>query len=546
MKKQFVLPALLATSLLFACGGTVAESSSSETLGSSEGSASSSETVSGSDSSASSDVSTPSQDGDSPLRELRKSQGRNTLPSNGEAKIAVVPVAFAPEGSTTFGYTTLELARLRLGHFGTTADGARRSAVEFYDASSYGALSLGGNVLDTVTLPSTLISYLQGVSTRGASEVISEIFDYVYGEVFGENGVDPSEYDGDGDGLVDGLTLAYSFTDETYLMNILSDAALQNAGLQFLVDGLLDPSLVPEGVGAAYWMCGNSDPYMSMVNTAQTGQVSFVSWDFSKSYLEVAQMLGLDALNDTVGDSAGNYRLPLGYTDLMDSGTLDHNPFSKYLLGWIEPTKVFADSFDGEETITLAPSSEEGDAILLAPEETGLYGEYLLIDHYEPTGNNAYDAENGLTLMTSGAIRIYKIDARLVRGYDHFALYDGEPDYAATMVNGLGETVNYVYDFAYTNDSVNHYYSDGIAANFPLVTILDAAGSNRHMANQLQLSSANLFQEGDVFGEDTGIPGFYSDYRFNGNGLDGPELGLTISIDSLTSTSASLTIRRAD
>lgn len=537
MKKQFVLPALLAASFLFAC--EPAGSSSSEPAGGSESSASSP------DSNSSESENPSTEQGSSPLRELRKSQGRETLPSNGQAKLAVVPVAFAPEGDTTFGYTTLELARLRLGHFGTTSSG-QRSAVDFYDASSYGNLELGGEVLETVTLPSTLISYLQGVSTRGASEVISEIFDYVYDAVFVDGGVDPASYDGDGDGLIDGLSLAYSFTNATYLMDILTDSALQNAGLQLLVDGLLDQSLVPEGVGAAYWMCGNSDPYMSLVASSQTGTATFVSWDFSKAYLEVAQMLGLDALNDTVGDSEGNYRLPLGYTDLMDSATLDHNPFSKYLLGWIEPTKVYADALEGETTVELAPSSDSGDAILLAPEATGLYDEYLLIDHYEPTGNNAYDVSKGLTLLTEGGIRIYKIDARLVRGYEHFALYEGEPDYAATTVDGLGESVSYVYDFAYTNDSVNHYYADGIASNFPLVTILDRTGSNRHMANQLQLSSASLFQEGDTFGEDTGIPGFYSGYRFNGNGLDGEELGLTITVDSLSATSASLTIRRAD
>ena len=538
MKKQFVLPALLAASFLFAC--EPAGSSSSEPAGGSESSASSP------DSNSSESENPSTEQGSSPLRELRKSQGRSTLPSNGTAKIAVVPVAFAPEGETTFGYTSLELARLRLGHFGTTGEGAQRSAVDFYDASSYGKLELGGEVLETVTLPSTLISYLQGVSTRGASEVISEIFDYVYDAVFVDGGVDPASYDGDGDGLIDGLSLAYSFTNETYLMDILTDSALQSAGLQLLVDGLLDQSLVPEGVGAAYWMCGNSDPYMSLVASSQAGTATFVSWDFSKAYLEVAQMLGLDALNDTVGDSAGNYRLPLGYTDLMDSATLDHNPFSKYLLGWIEPTKVYADALEGETTIELAPSSDSGDAILLAPEATGLYDEYLLIDHYEPTGNNAYDVSKGLTLLTEGGIRIYKIDARLVRGYEHFALYEGEPDYAATTVDGLGESVSYVYDFAYTNDSVDHYYADGIASNFPLVTILDRTGSNRHMANQLQLSSASLFQKGDTFGEDTGIPGFYSGYRFNGNGLDGEELGLTITVDSLSATSASLTIRRAD
>ena len=149
MKKQFVLPALLAASFLFAC--EPAGSSSSEPAGGSESSASSPD----SNSSASENPST--EQGSSPLRELRKSQGRETLPSNGQAKLAVVPVAFAPEGDTTFGYTTLELARLRLGHFGTTSSG-QRSAVDFYDASSYGNLELGGEVLETVTLPSTLIS----------------------------------------------------------------------------------------------------------------------------------------------------------------------------------------------------------------------------------------------------------------------------------------------------------------------------------------------------------------------------------------------------
>lgn len=521
------LPLLLALALLASCNP--AGTSSGATSGTS------SESSSGSESQA-----VTLEDG--PLGELRKSQGRVSMGSIGTAKLAIIPVVFADDetvsGSTiSFSYTSEQLTNLDTIHFGSRQSTFRPTAKDFYEASSYGKFHLDGDVLPEVKLPSRFQDYVQAVATRGTADVISEIADYVIDAAFGEGKTDPSLYDNDGDGLIDGVTLAYNFA-APFLSWLVENSNYVTPAVSLLVDGLLTPSLVPEGVGSLYWMSGSYD-IDALFYEGVTSNVSAPA-----AYLEIAQLLGLDGLGDTTGDIEGNYRLPLGYTDLMDSGMLDHNPFSKYMLGWIEPTVITADSLAADESksFTLGASSQAGDALLLAPSATGIYDEYLLVDHYEPTGIDSFDSDETLA---EGGIRIYKVDARLVRGSTTYALYEGEPDYEATTTDALGNTVPYTYDFAYTNDYANHYVSSGIVNSFPLVTILDRDGSNRHMANQIQVTSDDLFKVGDTFGAESEIPGFYEDYRFNGNGSDGEFLGLTLTVDSMNEESASVSIRRA-
>ena len=88
----------------------------------------------------------------------------------------------------------------------------------------------------------------------------------------------------------------------------------------------------------------------------------------------------------------------LGGFDMMDDCYGDHCAFSKYILGWIEPTEV-----TGEQTYyLLTPLGERGDALLLRKPGTrtgrmsgflfdhaygGVYGEYLLIETTELPNN---------------------------------------------------------------------------------------------------------------------------------------------------------------
>ena len=129
-------------------------------------------------------------------------------------------------------------------------------------------------------------------------------------------------------------------------------------------------------------------------------------------------------------------------------------------------------------------------------------------------------------------MRIYKIDSRLVSGNGDYFYLD---DFASgEFEDGL------VYDFAYSNSSYNLYSIYGIGDNFALCELLDATGANRHMANPIVLDDDALFHEGDVFGGESEFAGFYEDFRFDGNGVNGPELGLTIEVESVGAEGASL------
>ena len=60
------------------------------------------------------------------------------------------------------------------------------------------------------------------------------------------------------------------------------------------------------------------------------------------------------------------------------------------------------------------------------------------------------------------------------------------------------------------------------------------------MTNPIVLDDDALFHEGDVFGGESEFAGFYEDFRFDGNGVNGPELGLTIEVESVGAEGASL------
>ncbi len=530
MKKRIVLPTLLVAGILASCNPPATSSENASSSATSDGGSSSS--ASSSDSSSSRPSLAEGEGILGPLGELRLSQGRHAMPSLGTGELAIIPVTFAPEDSLEFNFAEAELKALYDRHFSSNNPAIRPTAKDFYERSSFGNFDLDGEVLSEVVLPNTFNDYLQAVSTRGLASVLGEIATYAYDESFGEDRTPISDFDADGNGVVDAITLAYRFPIE-YVESLASNEALLNAALQLFAPGLIDEGLLPAGAGSTYWMSGTISP--------STGE----TFSYADAYLEIGYHLGLDNLSDTTGDLEGNYRLPLGATDLMDAGNYDHNPLSKYLLGWIEPTKVIASELPSGGSASYGLTANE-DVLLLSPDATGLYDEYLLVDHYEPTGLNSFDASATGAYLTEGGIRVYKVDARLVRGYASFAPYVGEPDYDAKLTLSNGSEVGYVYDFAYTNDGINHHYASGLENNFPLVTVLDRFGHNRHVANSIAITSDSFFQVGDEFGSDTGIPGFYEDYRFNGNGLDGECLGLTFSIDGMDKTTATLTVRKAD
>ncbi len=100
---------------------------------------------------------------------------------------------------------------------------------------------------------------------------------------------------------------------------------------------------------------------------------------------ETGHLLGLPDYYDY--DASNGPKGGVGGWDMMDSNWGDHNAFSKYLLGWIDPIVISS----GTQEIILPPSgtTSSDNAVLIMPGAVpDSFGEFFLVQYREPgTGN---------------------------------------------------------------------------------------------------------------------------------------------------------------
>lgn len=469
--------------------------------------------------------------GTSPLKELKAAQGINALPSVGEADILVVPIQFSDDVAGGINFSSSDIAALESAYFGDS--NTYPSVSEYYDISSGGLLSIGGEVSSAVTLPYSINDALSLLYSSGSASFFSDIIDYVYEQLFTEGSYALGTFDKDNNGKIDGLVLNYSWPSFSLLGTSTGDDTTDQVLAALLSTLTVDSdTLGSERVDMFSW---------------DTGRYSLFTGNTNESHFyinDIAQMMGVPSYLDTTGSSVTNtLRAPLAMIDMMDGYLGDHNPFTKYQLGWIDPEVYTPSDVETPKTITLEP----GESVILSYEDQGLYGEYLMVEYYTPTGLNQYDSRHsslyGRRLPTESGIRVYKVDSRLATELNGFYYpYEGEPDYSLTDSQGN----SYSYYYAYSNSSVNPLSSYGITDSFPLVQLLSSKGTNRYMLDYTETFTADdLFTEGMTFGDDFGlVPGYYDGFTFDGNGYNGKELGIQFTVETIDSESATLTLER--
>ena len=469
------------------------------------------------------------------LNSIRRSQNKMGLPTKGEANLLVVPINFEGDigyqlinKNVDITFSTNDLKDIKNVFFGNEND--YPSVKTFYEASSFNNLKLDGVVTPIVTLPKEYTSYLTKAHVSSASLSISEIIEYVYDYLFEVTKTYyVGDFDADNDGRVDAINIVCNYpSDISY-----GDTAIDATHLSLISH---------ENV---YFTSDLLDKEKTKVNSYSMLSDSYRSSFKSKLFInQIGRMLGLDDYEDKIGNTLTNYyRAPLSYFDMMSGFCLDHNSFSKYQLGWINPRFINYQDIENEMTITLKSSITSGEAIILYSNNKSLFGEYLMIDLYTLDGVNAYDSNNyspyGVKAFDKEGVRVYQVDSTLVRGYkDNYLPYLSTPSFEETKTLPNGENVSYIYDYAYTNSYVSKYD----LGTYPLVTMLSKNGVNRHMTNSnVLLSSSDLFLEGDSFGNDSQIDGFYKDFKFH----NGDSLNITFTIDKIENGIATITLRRA-
>ncbi|HSN53116.1 MAG TPA: M6 family metalloprotease domain-containing protein [Candidatus Sulfomarinibacteraceae bacterium] len=289
------------------------------------------------------------------------------LPSSGTTRVLTLLIAFADMP----GHTDPEAVDGMLYGDGDPALYPYESLAGFYRRASYGALEITGSTLGWYTTDYPREDVYE--TAVGRELLIREAIEHWDAE-----GHDFAQYDNDGDGVIDYFVVIWTG---------------------------------PHGEWAEFWW-GYQTRFRNTAYTVDGVRLGTYSWQwesydwpgpFSPDVVihETGHALGLPDYydyDDSVGPRGG-----VGGMDQMDGNWGDHNAFSKWMLGWLDPDVVN----EGADGIILSPTDEWPRAVVFMHGDpvADPFAEYFLAQLRRPVGN---DAE-----LPNQGVLIWHVDARL-------------------------------------------------------------------------------------------------------------------------------------
>jgi len=408
------------------------------------------------------------------------------IPSTGDVKVLVFAVDFSDYPSYSSG---VSLSDIQNAFNGSSYLTSFESLNSYYKKSSYNQLNLTADIYGYYRASQPSTYYEDEYEKLWAWNDITN--DYMYGEdevtypdsdiiyevlSFYDNQIDYSDYDANQDGYIDGIYILYT-APVSY--DYGSDLWWAYQDFYAYYDDIFD------NVEANYFCWSGTDFLLEGDSGINARTIIH----------ETGHMLGLDDYYDY--ETSDNYNSGgLGGADMMDNTVGDHNPFSKLLLGWIQPF-VVTESMQ----LDLTPFVGSGQTILLTNEwNNTIFDEYLLISFYTPTGLNYIDRND---IFSVSGILIYHIDARI-----------GNPDPDSYYPYSI---------FNYNNTDSAH----------KIIDIIEADQDN-DIDRYSTAENSDLFQQGITFKEN--VHYYYDWYQ------SGRDMNFTIEVISKESSKASILI----
>ncbi len=510
--------------------------------------------------------------GDSSLSLIGKvteSQGVSAMPSLGTTKLLVVKVQIPGAPSSALGgfdtgsYQSQSGAILPFtanwndliydAFFGNSSDTGWESVSSFYEKSSYGKLHIEGTVAATVyQTPKTYDQYaseLAGDDGTKAQAISDSIAQGVYDKYFsGGTTYDNVDYDSNGDGVVDGIWMVYDTYYETS-----RDSVFQNL-LWAYVTWYSQNNNTPAQNGfsvyawASKWFLSDGAYFTGGLNRSLLAD--------SHTFIhETGHMMGLDDYYDTE-----QVRSPAGALMMMDHNVYDQDPYSKYLLGWIDPRRISAtDLADSDRELTLTPFEETGDALIVdLPGNSGWVGEeYVILCYWTPTGLNQQDAENvyGNNSVNHGftqpGILAYHVDSSFAKYKYNMLQGQYVSDGMAKSLSEIESDWNSgeVFVPAYSNATAFSNGAFDVTADDVLLGIVDAQNLFVNMSSNAASGLAGTANDNYMFHEDDRYDSDYVGVKPNGFVASfhaSGDLGVVLDFGSQSSSGASIRASRED
>lgn len=438
---------------------------------------------------------------DMPLSVYPRYYGANTMhdlvpdaypKAEGEMTVLVVPISWADEdyNATEEEYNNIKAQLGRVIENGTVNDyssklNGKYSLSEYYDTASYNKLKINSFLTDWYHSEENFSEIRE---KDAGDDFQKKVLEWVY-DTYPD--LDISKFDRNADGYIDAAVFInigdMSRSNGYNIMSFEGAVCIRNTYGIESAGSLRHPKL-------------NSFVNMNSMHFKDNTLIH-----------EFGHVLGLIDYYDVTYsgiDAVGGY-------DMQSESYGDWNVYSKYSVGWIEPT-VIGDLKKGQsKEITIGSFAETGDAIIVpiaGSKDNGPFAEYMAVDLFTPTGNNTYDAKRYGLQNTTG-VRIYHVDARMEKR-----------DYVSLNHRNIPSRPIGTIHFA------NNYKPEGKYN----IELIQAGGVNTFTDKtklRATINDSDFFKQGSTFTMDK-----FSEFFCDGRMDEGSNLGYKIEVVSITGT----------
>ena len=327
------------------------------------------------------------------------------MPTIGDVRVLVIPIDLSDNPATEEMRSNIKKA-----FFGTEDDTGWESLRSYYEESSYGKLSITGEVTDWYT-PKYSSNYYANYEDEdnyisGSTVLLNEVLSHY------KNSYNYSDFDSNKDGYIDAVYLIYN----------------NNIGG--------NGTTVEEDF---YWAFTYWDFYANSRNYSDTVGYNYVfmGYDFFMEDLvysnqklklncetlihETGHLFNLEDYYDY--DEFDIYSNDGGYcgSDMMDYNFGDHGPFSKIMLDWVNPVEITRSGI-----YELPAFTTSGVSFVIGANDnfSSIFDEYYLIDFYTFDGLNKLQGNDFFkTNNTYAGVRVSHINATLAYEDGYFPVY---------------------------------------------------------------------------------------------------------------------------
>ena len=322
------------------------------------------------------------------------------LPSTGDVNILVIPIKF--NNSPDY-----DLSIIETGFNSTNGETGWYSLKEFYQVSSYGNLNFTAHITEPYETN-------ENYSFKTHKTGVDDYRYFLNAITYFDNDIDYTMYDQNSDGYIDCVYLIY-LAPIDYSGQSPYDMYWAYCYEYFEEENEAGEYAEFDGLGLDYYLWASieffNEPfcasYDNIGNVSEEDSI-YVNINCETIIHETGHALGLDDYYDY--DTSKGTTGGVGAAFMMDANQGDHDPFSKAILGWTNPTVLF----QAEGTFNLASFASTGDTLIIKKTNSKSYfDEYYVVAFYTPTLINEakHDLEAGV--FGVDGILILHIDATL-------------------------------------------------------------------------------------------------------------------------------------